>query len=136
MMPGSFTYDLPPGWVRFVKNMLLPPCIPALYAAGAVAKYSLPPRRKQFSDVSRSNPRFWHPNIVQAVNHWVMLTRECESSTPENAGCGRNPDRCTRCPDGHFPEQRIRLARGIALRPWINWVSAPTCIVFSRRQSR
>jgi hypothetical protein len=44
---------------------------------------------------------------VWAVNHWVVLTGECESSIPENAASGRNPDGCTRCPDRRFPKQRI-----------------------------
>jgi hypothetical protein len=49
------------------------------------------------------------------VNHGVMLTGECESSIPENAGCGPNPDGCTRCPDWRLPNQRISLPPGIAL---------------------
>jgi hypothetical protein len=26
-----------------------------------------------------------------SVNHWAILTRECENSEPQNAGSGRNP---------------------------------------------
>jgi hypothetical protein len=33
------------------------------------------------------------------VNHWVILTRECESSEPESVACGRNPHGCVRYPD-------------------------------------
>lgn len=46
-----------------------------------------------------------------AVNHWVVLTRECESSKAENAGCGCNPDGCARRPKRHFPKQRMAERR-------------------------
>jgi hypothetical protein len=39
---------------------------------------------------------------VAPVNHWVILTRECESSEPESPAGGRNPDGCTRHPRRRF----------------------------------
>jgi hypothetical protein len=66
---------------------------------------------------SKPNDRPDRPNGPVAVNHRAILTRECESSTPENAGCGRNPDGCARCPDSRFPEQRIGPPPGTALTP-------------------
>jgi hypothetical protein len=65
------------------------------------------------------------PKRVRSVNHRAILTRECESSKPENAGCSRNPDGCAGHPDRQFPEQRIGPLRGTTLMPWGNWGSAP-----------
>jgi len=44
-----------------------------------------------------------------AVNHWVILTRECENSKGENAGCGRNPDGCARYPRHQLPKRRMAV---------------------------
>src|ERR1017187_506774 len=39
---------------------------------------------------------------ARPVNHWVVLTRECESSESETPASGRNPDGCTRYPESRF----------------------------------
>ena len=85
-------------------------------------------RSTDWSIHDRRNPRRPRPRHGRAVNHWAVLTRECESSMPENAGSGRNPHRCARCPDRQFPKQRISAPRGITLTHSRNWGSAPTRI--------
>jgi hypothetical protein len=41
------------------------------------------------------------------VNQLPMLTRECENSEGENAGCDRNADGCARYPWSPIPNQRM-----------------------------
>src|ERR1039458_1078991 len=64
-----------------------------------------------FAADRRRSPLPSLPKEVGAVNHRVLLTRECESSKAENAGCGRNPDGCTRRPKHQFPKRRMAERR-------------------------
>ena len=54
---------------------------------------------------SSASPRFG--KNARPVNHWVVLTRECENSKSENVGCGRNPDGCARHPKSRNSNRRM-----------------------------
>ena len=76
---------------------------------------AVPRRRPVYEVLGRQAvrfPRLGRQERRPAVNHWVILTRECENSKGENAGCGRNPDGCARYPSHQFPKRRKAMPGG------------------------
>jgi hypothetical protein len=71
-----------------------------------------------------------------AVNHWVILTRECENSKGRNAGCGGNPGGCTRYPRHQLPKRRKAMPGGKSPNPCRTAGFAHAFRIFSARQTR
>jgi hypothetical protein len=73
-------------------------------AVGGLTVLKCSPRRRLCFRITLGRP---HATPCKPL---ALFTRECESSEGGNAGCGHNPDGCTRCPSSLTSNLRIQRA--------------------------